>query len=147
MLSLSDYLDVAKRRHGCESERALARALGINPTFLMHLRRGINLPSDATMLRLADLAGLDDMQALIDLNTWRSREDAVKSRYEQIARILQLAKRSAAAVALTIAAVSFPTPGTNAAQASGELHQLYIMRGRRPRRTPLAVDHPAANAA
>lgn len=74
MKKFSDYADKAIVRYGLTGYNNLARELGLNKASVSYLRSGKNLPSEETMIKLAELAGLPKEEALIDLNLWRSKD-------------------------------------------------------------------------
>ena len=91
MTELAEYISRAKRRHGLRSDRALCRRLELSDgAIFMWTGRGA-FPRDDTMVRLADLAGLDPELALLELNIWRS-EGAVRDLYKQTYFLLKGAK-------------------------------------------------------
>lgn len=75
MKNFTDYADKAIVRYGLTGYNNLARELGINKASVSCLRAGKTLPSEETMIKLAELAGLPKEEALIDLNLWRSKND------------------------------------------------------------------------
>jgi transcriptional regulator with XRE-family HTH domain len=72
MLILDHYLDAARSRQNLPSDRQLAIALGVTPGNISIYRHGKSWPSDNTMYRLAELAGVPVEVALLDLNCWRT---------------------------------------------------------------------------
>lgn len=74
MKSFTDYAEKAIARYGLTGYNNLARELGINKASVSYLRSGKNIPSEETMIKLAELAGLPKEEALIDLNLWRSKD-------------------------------------------------------------------------
>jgi hypothetical protein len=89
METITEYLDEAKRRSGCKSDRKFCALLGMSPTWLLHTRRG-TLPTDETMLKIADIAGVDPQKALLDLNIWRS-QGKTKALYQTMRKTLERA--------------------------------------------------------
>ena len=75
MRDFSYYAEKAIARYGLASQNALAAEIGINKSAMSQLATGRTLPSEATMIKLADLAGLPKEEALIDLNLWRSKNN------------------------------------------------------------------------
>lgn len=94
MRTIHDYMKLAKDRHAHASKRQLSIALGLVPSTLHYWDSQRFWPTDEAMIRLADMAGVDRLEALIDRNTWRA-EGRAKSCYQQIGQILA---RSAATV-------------------------------------------------
>lgn len=71
-MNFDDYMQLAIKRQGLKGSNHLARELGLTSGAISILHSGKSLPSDDTMIKLADLAGLPKEEALIDLNIWRS---------------------------------------------------------------------------
>lgn len=107
MQSVEAYMDAAKAAHGIRSDRELGRRVGVGPTAPTNWRTKKAWPADATMLRLADLAGIDPAEALMDLNKWRADSPTVKSVYERIAHRLA----GAIAALAIIGGVGYGTAG------------------------------------
>lgn len=81
----TDYLDLAIEKQGLKSDRELCRALELKSnTIATGIRRGVYLPSDDTMIKLAELAGEDPDIALLRLNVWRAKTDAARAHYRSI---------------------------------------------------------------
>lgn len=74
MRNFNDYAEKAIVRYGLAGQNALAAEIGINKSAMSQLTTGRTLPSDDTMIKLAELAGLPKEEALIDLNLWRSKD-------------------------------------------------------------------------
>ena len=74
-MEFKDYTDKAVNRFGLRGQNAVAREIGITTASMSNLMSGKILPSDETMLKLADLAGCPKEQALIDLNLWRAKKN------------------------------------------------------------------------
>lgn len=104
------YLEKAKDVSGITSNRKLGADLGISEGAMSHFKTGRALPSDATMIRLADLAKVDPYIALLDLNTWRTEGDAKKA-YADILRKLGQAS--------VVAAIIIPTTSAPALAFAG----------------------------
>ena len=113
MLTIDDYCDTAKQRCRFRSDRVLSKALNVNNSSVSQWRTKRTWPADETMLRLADLAGVDPEQALLDLNAWRAASSTVRSVYERIASRIAVA----IAVIFVFVGVVFGTAGP--AEASG----------------------------
>lgn len=89
-MDIHELLALAKRGTDASSERGLARALRIDNNMLTHYRRGISLPSDATMVRICDAAGISRVEGLLHLNMWRS-DGEVRRAYGDLLKILKRA--------------------------------------------------------
>jgi hypothetical protein len=106
-VKMVEYLDTAKARGNFDSDTRLSIAIGQGPTWASVIRRGIAMPSEEAMLRLAELAGVSPDIALLDLHRERARDPRIKSLW---ANILQ---RVAVCIVLATLAV---VPGARAAQ-------------------------------
>lgn len=73
MREFIDYAEKAINRYGLAGNNALARELGVNKSSISQMAAGKIYPAEATMIKLAELAGLPKEEALIDLNLWRSK--------------------------------------------------------------------------
>ena len=71
-MKLENYFNLAKTKNNLNSSRKLAKTLGLsqNAVFFYEQKRAI--PSDQTMLKIADLAGVKPEIALLDMNIWRN---------------------------------------------------------------------------
>lgn len=74
MKNFTDYAEKAIRRFSLTGYNNLARELGLNKATVSYFRSGKALPSEDTMVKLAELAGMPKEEALIDLNLWRSKD-------------------------------------------------------------------------
>lgn len=72
MRTFDDYLSEARRKQKVSSNNQIAKLLGITSRAISALNQGKSLPSDDTMIKLANLAEMDTEAALIDLSIWRS---------------------------------------------------------------------------
>ena len=64
---LDQYLDIAKENHSIKADRQLSIALGLTHGQVNNFRKGKALPSDETMVKIAQLAGIDPEKALHEL--------------------------------------------------------------------------------
>ncbi len=87
-MNFNEYAEKAIVRYGLTGYNNLARELGMTKSSISMLRSGKNVPSEETMIKLAELAGLPKEEALIDLNLWRSKNDP--KRHEIWLRISKL---------------------------------------------------------
>lgn len=72
MRKITDYIDMAKERSGVKSDRKLCAMLGMSDMWVHQVKKHRALPSDDTMLKLAEIAGIPPHEALLDLNILRS---------------------------------------------------------------------------
>lgn len=89
MHTVDQYIDAACQRKGF-TDRQLGKYLGKSHATVCHWRTKRSWPSDDTMIALAEVAGMDIDQALLDLNTWRATGPA-RAAYERIASRLAVA--------------------------------------------------------
>jgi hypothetical protein len=75
-LEIGELLERAKVRLKVQSDRALARALAVDPTSFIHWRRGDEYPTDERMIRICAAADVPVAHGLLYLNIWRSSGDA-----------------------------------------------------------------------
>ncbi len=87
-MDFSDYTNKVIQRYGLRGQNAVARELGITTASMSKFMSGKIPPSEETMIKLAELAGLPKEEALIDLNLWRSKNDP--KRHEIWLRISKL---------------------------------------------------------
>lgn len=74
MKSFNDYAEKAIKRYNLNGYNNLAKELNVDKSAVSFFRSGKSLPSESTMIKLAELAGLPKEEALIDLNLWRSKD-------------------------------------------------------------------------
>jgi len=74
-MNFSDYTNKVIQRYGLRGQNAVARELGITTASMSKFMSGKIPPSEETMIKLAELAGMPKEEALIDLNLWRSKND------------------------------------------------------------------------
>ena len=92
MKNFSEYANIAINRHGLRGNNALAKMLCITSAGMSHLNTGKTLPTESTMLKLAELAGLPKEEALIDLNLWRSAKNPeIQTVWLRLAKMIKYA--------------------------------------------------------
>lgn len=84
MLTVDQYLDQAARNSGAKSDRQLATLIGVNSSMISQIRTKRAWPSDATMVKIARLAEVDEEEAVIALNIWRNSDSVAASVYSHI---------------------------------------------------------------
>jgi hypothetical protein len=95
-MTIDDYIDLAMANRRFSSERAFGRALGFKGNAVNHWRSKRAWPADATMIRLARMAGVDEVWALIELNIWRAQSTEVRAQYEALQRLVETSRSAAA---------------------------------------------------
>ena len=88
MRNIFDYIEAAKSRQDFRSLRRLAKELEMGHSALLKMRDGEMFPADDKMVRLAELAGADVQEALLNLNIWRSKSPMARARYQDLKRSL-----------------------------------------------------------
>jgi ATP diphosphatase len=89
----------------------LAIHVGLKSSSVSWYRTKRAWPDDATMLRIAELAGADQARALLDLNTWRAKSSAVADLY----------RKMAATVSAVVFAIVLLSPGSGNAAGTKAL--------------------------
>lgn len=91
MKNFNDYMTLAIGRQKLASNNKLAKELGITSASISVLNQGKALPSEETMIKLAELAGLPKEEALIDLNLWRSKNNPeVQKIWQRLSKMIGL---------------------------------------------------------
>ena len=75
-MNINDYIATAIQRLHLDNQNRLAKELNVSSAFMANMKTGKKLPSEETILKLAELAGVEKEKALIDLNMWRAKDDA-----------------------------------------------------------------------
>jgi hypothetical protein len=83
-MHLDDYIDAAIKAQRLTSDRELGRRLGCAGVPVTQWRTKRTWPSDEAMIHLAQLAKLDPVKALIDLNIWRAKSESTRGKYEEM---------------------------------------------------------------
>ncbi|MBL4761689.1 MAG: hypothetical protein JKY93_03205 [Gammaproteobacteria bacterium] len=114
--TLDDYINVAVIRNNFRSKREFCKSIGVSHNAINTYNNG-TFPSDDTMLKIADLAGIDKEIALLELGIWKNSGAAQKA----YASILQKMARVTAAIAIMLGSLLAPQSadaGTNAKHSS-----------------------------
>lgn len=74
MYTFKDYVDKAKKKQNFTTVRQVAEALGVTPSAIANFKKGPQYPSQETVFKLANLAGVKPEQALIDFNLWKTKD-------------------------------------------------------------------------
>jgi hypothetical protein len=127
--TIDGYIDAAKARLGLTSDRQLDLRLGV--TAVNYWRRRKSLPAESTMAVLAELAGVDDGAALLDLAIWRAEarhETKAAAAYMRLRDALTKATAAAIVLAALFASPASTMAGTAGEQVASNFGDLYIMR-------------------
>jgi len=88
MRDINWYAETAKSKNNLKSGNQLAKMMGITSASYHRLTTSQSIPSDETMIKLAELAGIDPSIALIERSLWMSN-GAPKKAYAKTLHILQ----------------------------------------------------------
>lgn len=113
MRTVSTYLEQALERSNLENHSEISRRIGVKPSAITRFKLGHALPTDENMLKLADLAGIEHAEALLDLNRWRAKSEEAKSVYVELAKRLGYLPAIALALAVFMAPGDANATGTN----------------------------------
>lgn len=116
MQNVDDLLDEVKWKHGIKSDYKLAHFLKMTPNTIANYRHGRSRPDDKTLLKLADLAGLDQYHVdvlAVQLHAERTTDATAKEFWNRIVVRLQ-GGAVHAAVLMAIAIVSIAGYAPNA---------------------------------
>jgi len=126
-MTLADYLDAAKHRQAIASDRQLGARLGLKSAAISSFRTGKSLPSDATMRRVAEMAGRDARIALLELALWRSEDAATSAVYADcLERLKRSIKRAAVALPLLFSLGTAPDRAEAAPRAASPHTQAVV---------------------
>ena len=91
MRDINWYVETAKSKNNLKSGNQLAKEIGITSASYHRLTTGQSYPSDETMVKFAELSGVDPVIALADLNVWRAPTPKVLSVYQKMDKLLSRA--------------------------------------------------------
>ncbi|GER08191.1 hypothetical protein GCM10007972_04760 [Iodidimonas muriae] len=130
-MDINAYLDQAKVHQGLSSDNQLSKRIGISQATISQMRTGRSWPGDATMVRIAELAGIDAREALLDLSMWRCRDTASRSVYQALMKDLKRSLRgpatAAGIAAISLTALSNPTATGSLNVEHQKADMVYIM--------------------
>ena len=119
-MTIDDYIDLAMANREFASDRELGRALGFKGNPVNHWRTKRAWPADPTMIRLAQLAGVDPVWALVELNIWRSQSTAVRNEYAALLRLVEKARGAAALLVAALAVIALAAQGPETGSWAGD---------------------------
>jgi len=123
-LTISDFLDRARKMQGLDSDRKLNDALGYQGQIVNAMRvRGV-LPSEPKMLLIADMIGMDHMEALTWLSYWEAekrQEPAVADIWMHALKAMKKAGHGPAIIAVLLTAI-LSAPDAHATNNIGTKH-------------------------
>lgn len=74
MLTFTQYVEKAKETSNIKTDKQVAELIGITSASISGFCKVKNYPSQETVLKLANLAGISPEQALIDFNLWKTKD-------------------------------------------------------------------------
>lgn len=88
MLSTVQLLDLARERQGGVTDYRISKLLGLTPKHVSNYRVGRSTPVNPVAMRLAELAGVDPMEAVAAVNLERSTSPEDREVWETMLRRL-----------------------------------------------------------
>lgn len=79
MKNIENYIERAKQNSSITSNNNLSLELGLSKGALSQFTTGRSFPKEETMVKLADLAGVDRETALLELAIWKTTGAAQKT--------------------------------------------------------------------
>ena len=123
MKNIDELLDHVKNVAGITSDRKLSERLELSINTAFEYRKRGKLPSDETMLKLAELGNIDPDDALLMLNVWRTTGEAKK-------RYLHMLKRTAIVlIAFLTINTAFLAPAPNALINNDIANIIHVKKG------------------
>lgn len=83
-MKVSTLIDRAKEKSGIDSDRKLAMCLSVSHTAVGKWRSGKDLPKTAYAHKLAQMAGLDPAQVIIDIQIQGEKKPEVRQTLERL---------------------------------------------------------------
>jgi len=84
MLSTTELIDLAKRKAGDVTDYRLSKLLGVPPSTVSNYRIGRSMPANPIAMRLAEIAGVDPVEAMAAVNLERATTDGERRAWELI---------------------------------------------------------------
>lgn len=94
MRDFKNYVERAKKNQDLTSDAKLAQRIKITGASLSNMINKKISPSEETLIKIADLAGISREEALLDLSIWRAKSEDVKNTWEKIRELLKIAAMS-----------------------------------------------------
>ena len=84
MRNFQDYISEAQKKQNLYSLSKIAQKIGISANSVSVMYKNKTLPSEETLIKIADLAGIPREEALLDLSIWSAKSEDAKSTWEKI---------------------------------------------------------------
>ena len=120
MRNFQDYISEAQKKQNLYSLSKIAQKIGISANSVSVMYKNKTLPSEETLIKIADLAGIPREEALLDLSIWSAKSDDAKSTWKKIREMLKTA-----ALVLTFASF-YPLP-TYQQSCNNEIKEQYTV--------------------
>mgnify|MGYP000274788659 CR=1 FL=1 len=91
MRNFQDYISEAQKKQNLYSLSKIAQKIGISANSVSVMYKNKTLPSEETLIKIADLAGIPREEALLDLSIWSAKSDDAKKTWEKIRTLLNTA--------------------------------------------------------
>lgn len=101
MRTFQDYVFEARKKKGIYSNNKIAKEIGIAGPSLSVMMNNKTLPSEETLLKIAELADISPEEALLDLSIWRAKSPEAKSTWENIKKLLNTAAMAGSMLYIT----------------------------------------------
>lgn len=108
-MEINELLDLAKTRANLPSDYALAKVLGIATGNLSNIRKGRNHPSNEEAVKLAHLAGLEEMRVIAEIELRTANSEKKKEFWKNFIESRGLA-HSLGTIALGLSILAIPEP-------------------------------------
>mgnify|MGYP005918414729 CR=1 FL=1 len=124
MRNFQDYISEAQKKQNLYSLSKIAQKIGISANSVSVMYKNKTLPSEETLIKIADLAGIPREEALLDLSIWSAKSDDAKSTWKKIREMLKTA-----ALVLTFASFyPLPTYQQSCNNAIKEQYTVYYVK-------------------
>ncbi len=91
MRTIDFYIDQARKNSGIQSDAKLGKSIGLSRGAITQFRTKRSWPSEETLTSLAELAGIDPADAVLELGMWKTTGKAhqvYKSIYSRLHGVL-----------------------------------------------------------
>lgn len=93
MLSTVELLDLARHHQGDVSDYRISQLLGLTPKHVSNYRVGRSRPENPIAMRLAELAGVDPVEAVAAVNIERATSPEQRAVWEAILQRVSQSKK------------------------------------------------------
>ena len=93
MLTTNNLLDLARERQGGVTDYRISKLLDLKPQHISGYRSGRTRPANPIAMRLAELAGVDPMEAVVAVNLERATSPEDREVWEKLLARVSAPKR------------------------------------------------------